>query len=41
MATFRPFLKKKRASVKSGVGAEDVFHPIWFAYDMEIFGDKL
>lgn len=34
MATFRPLLKKKKESIKSGMGADDVFQPIWFAYDI-------
>lgn len=34
MATFRPLLKKKKASIRSGLGADDVFQPIWFAYDL-------
>lgn len=38
MATFRPLLKKKKSSVRSGAGTEDMFQPIWFAYDaMENF----
>lgn len=38
MATFRPLLKKKKASIKSGAGTEDVFQPIWFGFDiMESF----
>ncbi|KAL4091735.1 hypothetical protein QTP88_026382 [Uroleucon formosanum] len=34
MATFRSLLKKKKASIRSGAGADDVFQPIWFAYDI-------
>ncbi|KAI5730206.1 hypothetical protein M8J76_011220 [Diaphorina citri] len=34
MATFRPLLKKKKASIRSGAGAEDVFNPIWFAFEL-------
>ncbi|KAL4101009.1 hypothetical protein QTP88_021030 [Uroleucon formosanum] len=34
MATFRPLLKKKKASIRSGAGTDDVFQPIWFAYDI-------
>lgn len=34
MATFRPLLKKKKASIRSGADADDVFQPIWFAYDV-------
>jgi len=37
MATFRPLLKKKKASIRSGAGTDDVFQPIWFAYIMERF----
>ncbi|CAH1978291.1 unnamed protein product [Acanthoscelides obtectus] len=38
MATFRPLLKKKKASIRSGAGADDVFQPIWFAFEiMESF----
>lgn len=34
MATFRPLLKKKKASIWAGAGADEVFQPIWFAYDL-------
>jgi len=34
MATFRPLLKKKKASIRSGAGTDDVSQPIWFAYDI-------
>ncbi|CAG4936263.1 unnamed protein product [Parnassius apollo] len=38
MATFRQHLKKKKASVSSGCGYEDVYKPIWVFYDvMESF----
>jgi len=34
MATFRGHLrKKKKASIKSGAGANDIYKPIWFAYE--------
>ncbi|KAF6215703.1 hypothetical protein GE061_000034 [Apolygus lucorum] len=42
MATFRPLLKKKKASLRTGTGTEDVFQPIWFAFDvMESFLGKI
>lgn len=34
MATFRPLLKKKRNTLKTGTGADDVFQPIWFAFEI-------
>lgn len=34
MATFRPLLKKKKMSIKSGAGTDDVFQPVWFAYEI-------
>jgi hypothetical protein len=34
MATFRLLIKKKKASIRSGASADDVFQPIWFAYDI-------
>lgn len=34
MATFRPLLKKKHNSMRSGAGADDIFNPIWFAFDI-------
>lgn len=34
MATFRGHLRKKKASIKSGAGEEDVYKPIWYAYDL-------
>lgn len=38
MATFQPLLKKNKASIRSGAGAQDIFQPIWFAFDtMERF----
>lgn len=38
MATFRGHLRKKKASIKSGAGANDIYKPIWFAYEyMESF----
>lgn len=38
MATFRGHLRKKKASIKSGAGANDNYKPIWFAYEyMESF----
>ncbi|XP_044751072.1 uncharacterized protein LOC123311270 isoform X2 [Coccinella septempunctata] len=38
MATFRPLLKKKMASMESGADAEDVLQPVWFAFEaMERF----
>lgn len=38
MATFRPLLKKKQNSIRSGAGADDVYLPVWFAFEiMESF----
>lgn len=38
MASFRPLVNKKKASLRSGSSAEDVYQPTWFAYDaMELF----
>lgn len=38
MATFRGHLRKKKTSIKSGAGHNDVYKPIWFAYEiMEAF----
>ncbi|CAH2088948.1 unnamed protein product [Euphydryas editha] len=34
MATFRRHLKKKNDSIRSGAGSDDVYKPIWFAYDL-------
>ncbi|KAI4458962.1 alcohol dehydrogenase transcription factor myb/sant-like [Holotrichia oblita] len=34
MATFRPLLKKHKRSIQSGTCADDIFQPIWFAYDV-------
>lgn len=34
MATFRPLLKKKKSSIRSGSGTDDVFQPIWFAFEI-------
>jgi len=42
MATFRGHLRKKKASIKSGAGQNDIYRPIWFLYDqMESFLGKL
>ncbi|KAF0710560.1 MADF domain-containing protein [Aphis craccivora] len=38
MATFRGHLRKKTASIRSGAGVNDIYKPIWFAYEyMESF----
>ncbi|XP_050424209.1 uncharacterized protein LOC126835579 [Adelges cooleyi] len=38
MASFRSHLRKKKASIHSGADANDVYTPIWFAYErMESF----
>lgn len=38
MATFRQHLKKRKASISSGCGEEDVYKPIWIFYNvMESF----
>lgn len=38
MATFRGHLRKKKASIRSGAGVNDIYKPIWFAYEyMESF----
>lgn len=38
MATFRNQLRKKQESMRSGAGVEDIYEPIWFAYEaMEKF----
>lgn len=38
MATFRGHLRKKKASIKSAAGADDIYKPVWFAYEfMESF----
>ncbi|GBP26659.1 hypothetical protein EVAR_23429_1 [Eumeta japonica] len=34
MASFRPLINKKKASLRSGSSAEEVYHPTWFAYDV-------
>lgn len=34
LATFRANLKKRKASITSGAGAEDVYRPIWIFYDV-------
>jgi len=34
MATYRGLLRKKKASIRSGAGADDIYKPIWFAYEM-------
>lgn len=45
MATFRGHLRKKkvkRASFKNGDGLDDVYKPVWFAYEtmLEFLGDR-
>lgn len=38
MASFRPMVNKKKASLRSGSSADEVYQPTWFAYDaMETF----
>ncbi|XP_047503528.1 uncharacterized protein LOC125048730 [Pieris napi] len=38
MTTFRKHLKKKRESMRSGAGAEEIYNPTWYAYEtMESF----
>lgn len=38
MASFRPLVNKKKASLLSGSSADEVYQPTWFAYDaMERF----
>ncbi|CAH1975903.1 unnamed protein product [Acanthoscelides obtectus] len=38
MATFRGHLRRKKASIRSGAGGDDIYKPIWFAYSfMETF----
>lgn len=34
MATFRGHARKRKASIKSGASADDLYKPIWFAYDV-------
>ncbi|XP_050676913.1 uncharacterized protein LOC126973619 [Leptidea sinapis] len=34
MATFRRHLKKTKDSIRSGAGSDDVYTPVWFAYDL-------
>ncbi|CAF4892110.1 unnamed protein product [Pieris macdunnoughi] len=34
MVTFRRHLKKKKDSIRSGAGFDDVYTPVWFAYDL-------
>ncbi|KAL3283595.1 hypothetical protein HHI36_006733 [Cryptolaemus montrouzieri] len=34
MATFRGHLRKKRASICSGAAGDDIYQPIWFAFDV-------
>lgn len=34
MATFRTYRRKKQACIHSGMEADDVYEPIWFAYQM-------
>lgn len=42
MATFRGHLRKKKASIKSGVSQSDVYRPIWFLFNqMESFLGKV
>ena len=33
MATFRGYLRRKRASIRSGACLEDIYKPVWFAYE--------
>jgi hypothetical protein len=33
MATFRPLLKRVKASMKTGKDADDIFKPSWFAFE--------
>lgn len=33
MSTFRPLLKKVKATSGTGTGSEEVFKPTWFAYE--------
>lgn len=33
IATYRGYNRKKEASIKSGAGVEDVYRPVWFAYE--------
>ncbi|KAL4126795.1 hypothetical protein QTP88_011004 [Uroleucon formosanum] len=38
MATLRGHLRKKKASIRSGAGVNDIYKPIWFVYEyMESF----
>lgn len=38
MASFRSHLRKKKASIKSGASTNDIYKPVWFAYNyMESF----
>ncbi|CAK1550183.1 unnamed protein product [Leptosia nina] len=34
MATFRRHFKTKQDSIRSGAGADDIYKPIWLAYDL-------
>ena len=34
MATFRGYYRKKRTSLTSGAAMEEVYKPVWFAYDV-------
>ncbi|GBP42621.1 hypothetical protein EVAR_87172_1 [Eumeta japonica] len=34
MATFRTLLTKKKGSLRSGAGTDEVFQPIWFAFEI-------
>lgn len=34
MATFRGHLRRKKASIRSGAGQEDIYKPIWFLYNL-------
>ncbi|XP_063823473.1 uncharacterized protein LOC135073289 [Ostrinia nubilalis] len=38
MTTFRKHLKKKQESMRSGAGADEIYNPTWYAYEiMESF----
>lgn len=38
MATFRQLLRRKKQSVRSGAGGDDIYKPVWLYYDdMEKF----
>ncbi|CAG4961528.1 unnamed protein product [Colias eurytheme] len=34
MATFHRHLEKKKDSIRSGAGSDDVYTPVWFAYHL-------